>query len=144
MNTTSVPAAIQGMCDQYQSAVYAKDVVALMALYDPDVILFDAWDAWRHDGAAAWRTMVEAWFASLGQERVRVAFTDLFATEVPGMATVSAMVGYARVTASGEVLRALQNRMTWVLAERAGAWRIIHEHTSLPVAFDGKHGIPAP
>lgn len=132
------------MCEQYQAAVHRKDVAAFMALYDPGIVLYDAWDSWQHVGAAAWRRMVEAWFGSLGEDQVRVAFSDPVATEAPGLATLFAIVSYARVTAAGDTLRALRNRLTWVLAERDGQWRILHEHTSLPVTFEGKQAILAP
>ena len=30
----------------------------------------------------------------------------------------------------------MQNRLTWVLKQKDGAWKIVHEHTSAPVDFE--------
>ena len=38
----------------YASAVAAKDRATLMQLYDPNVRVFDAWECWSYEGAAAW------------------------------------------------------------------------------------------
>ena len=60
------------------------------------------------------------------------------ATDVD-LATVSAFVTFAGLSPDGEELRSMQNRITWVLVSGEEGWRIIHEHTSAPAAFeDGK------
>ena len=56
----------------YEAAVFARDVDAFMRLYHPAVRVFDAWGVWLYEGAPAWRIAVEGWFASLGNERVKV------------------------------------------------------------------------
>jgi ketosteroid isomerase-like protein len=30
----------------------------------------------------------------------------------------------------------MQNRFTWVLRRDGDAWRVVHEHTSVPVSLD--------
>jgi ketosteroid isomerase-like protein len=32
----------------------------------------------------------------------------------------------------------MRNRLTWVLRERDGAWKVVHEHTSVPLDFETK------
>ncbi|MBP6777925.1 MAG: nuclear transport factor 2 family protein [Piscinibacter sp.] len=125
----------------YESAVFAKDADALMRLYDPDVRVFDAWGVWSHEGADAWRRTVEGWFQSLGAERVKVRFDDVRTTTGNGMASVSAIVTYAGQSAAGEPLRAMQNRITWVLRTSGHVPRIVHEHTSAPIGFDDSKAI---
>jgi len=123
----------------YEAAVLAKDAEAFMRLYHPAARVFDAWGVWLYADAAAWRTAVEGWFASLGSERVKVSFSDVQTLGEPALATVSAIVGYAAESAQGEPLRSLQNRITWVLRETGHVLRIVHEHTSAPIGFeDGK------
>ncbi len=110
-----------------------------MRLYDPAVRVFDAWGVWSYEGASAWQRAVEGWFTSLGTERVKVTFDDVSALVVPNFATVSAIVTYAGVSAQGEPLRTMQNRLTWALKTSGHVLRIIHEHTSAPAGFeDGK------
>ena len=49
------------------------------------------------------------------------------------VAVVHAFVTYTGVSAEGEELRAIHNHLTWAIKQHAGAWKIVHEHTSAPV-----------
>jgi ketosteroid isomerase-like protein len=60
---------------------------------------------------------------------------------VDDLATLSARVCYAALAASGDELRAMQNRLTWVLKPDGGSWKIIHEHTSVPIGFSDLKGL---
>jgi ketosteroid isomerase-like protein len=125
--------------DTYKTAVLAKNAETFMHLYDPDVRVFDTWGAWSYEGAAAWRVAIEGWFASLGSETVRVTFQDVKIAGEKGFASMNAIVTYAAVSAQGQDLRAMQNRISWVLQASGHVLRVIHEHTSAPVGFeDGK------
>ena len=127
--------------ESYESAVYAKDVDAFMRLYDPGVRVFDAWGVWSYEGAQAWQRAVEGWFTSLGTERVKVTFEQVRASGGRELATMSAIVTYAGISAEGERIRAMQNRVTWVLRTAAHSLRIVHEHTSAPIGFDDSKAI---
>lgn len=127
---------VQHVLDAYKAAVFAKDVGAFVALYDQDVCVFDMWDTWAYDGAAAWREMVAGWFGSLGSERVEVDFDDVQTTLTQDVAIAHAFVTYKGLSAEGEELRALQNRLTVVLRPKDGVWKIIHEHSSAPADFE--------
>ncbi|HEX6019391.1 MAG TPA: nuclear transport factor 2 family protein [Burkholderiaceae bacterium] len=132
---------IAQILESYKAAVNARDVQALMRLYDPNVRVFDTWGVWSYEGIAAWQTAVEGWFTSLGTERVKVTFDDVSATVVRDAAIVSAIVTYEGVSAQGEPLRTMQNRITWGLRTSGHVLRIIHEHTSAPVGFDDMKAI---
>jgi len=127
--------------DTYKSAVLAKNAETLMHLYDADVTVFDTWGVWSYQGAAAWRVAIEGWFASLGTGSVRVSFDDVKIIGNPGFASVSAIVTYAGVSAQGEALEAMQNRISWVLKTSGHVLRIVHEHTSAPVGFEDSKAI---
>lgn len=133
--------SITRVLESYKAAVYAKDVAAFMRLYDPSVRVFDTWGVWSYEGADAWQRAVEGWFTSLGTEKVKVTFDDVASSAVPGFAIVSAMVTYAGVSAQGEPLRAMQNRLSWALKTSGHVLRVIHEHTSAPVGFDDAKAI---
>jgi len=133
--------SITHVIETYQVAVFNKDADAFMRLYDRAVRVFDAWGVWSYEGATAWRGMVEEWFASLGTEVVKVSMDDVQTTGSQELAMVSAIVTYAGVSAEGENLRAMQNRLTWVLKPEGSAWKIVHEHTSAPVGFNDAKAI---
>jgi ketosteroid isomerase-like protein len=127
--------------DRYAAAVFAKDAAALIQLYDPEVRIFDAWGHWSCEGAEAWQRAVEGWFTSLGSERVKVGFEDVKTTTGRDLSSLSAIVSYAGVSAQGETLRSMHNRLTWVLRTSGHVLRIVHEHTSAPIGFDDMKAI---
>jgi ketosteroid isomerase-like protein len=110
-------------------------------LYDPKVKVFDTWGIWSYDGSASWELAAEAWFASLGTEKVKVAFDDVQTSGSSEFAMVNAIVTYAGLSDQGVQLRAMQNRLTWVLKTSGHVLRIVHEHTSAPVGFDDMKAI---
>jgi uncharacterized protein (TIGR02246 family) len=127
--------------ERYAAAVLAKDVGAFIALYSPDVRVFDAWGCWSYEGAAAWREAARQWFASLANESVAVSAQEVRVTGGQDAALLSAIVTYASISPAGERLRAMQNRLSWGLARHGDSWRIVHEHTSAPIGFDDMKGI---
>lgn len=141
--STDLDKDVARVLDAYESAVFARDADALMHLYDPGVRVFDAWGVWSYEGADAWRRAVEGWFMSLGAERVKVRFDDVRTVAGRDVTSVSAIVTYAGVSATGEPLRAMQNRITWVLRTVAHVPRIVHEHTSAPIGFEDSKAILA-
>ena len=124
---------VESLLDAYRDAVDAKDVDAFVAIFADDVRVFDMWGTWSHDGIDAWREMAEGWFGSLGDERVRVDFDDVQTTVGEDAAVLSAFVTFAGLSADGQELRSMNNRLTWGLRKVDGTWKVVHEHTSAPV-----------
>lgn len=127
--------------DTYKSSVLAKNAETFMHLYDPEVRVFDTWGTWSYEGAAAWRVAIEGWFSSLGSESVRVTFEDVKIMGEQGLASMSAIVTYAGISAQGQELRKMQNRISWVLKTSGHVLRVVHEHTSAPVGFEDAKAI---
>jgi ketosteroid isomerase-like protein len=123
---------IESLLETYKAAVFQKDVDAFVSVFDEGVRIFDMWE-WVYDGAAPWREMVKTWFGSLGQERVLVGFDEVRIEADRDMAAVSAYARFAAIDENGEELRYLQNRLSWVVQNKGGVWKVIHEHTSGPV-----------
>jgi uncharacterized protein (TIGR02246 family) len=134
MNKLEKP--ILQVLDSYKAAVTTKDVDMFVALYDIDVCVFDMWGEWSYNGNEAWRRMVIDWFSSLGTERVIVDFNGVQTILGNDIAIVHAFVVYKGVSADGDELRTMQNRLTWALKHKNGVWKIVHEHTSAPVNFE--------
>ena len=127
---------ILAVLDAYKAAVFAKNVDAFVGLYDQDVQVFDLWGEWLYDGVDAWRGMVSGWFGSLGDEQVVVEMQTIHTTVTQDMALAHAFISYSGVSAQGERLRTMQNRITMVLRRSGDAWKIVHEHSSAPVDFE--------
>ncbi len=96
---------------------------------------------WSYEDAAARRKTIEDWFGSLGTETVKVSFHDVQVTAGPELAVISATGTYAAFSADGKELRSMQNRFTWALKREGSAWKIVHEHTSVPIGFSDLKGI---
>jgi ketosteroid isomerase-like protein len=138
---SEIEASVARVIEGYKAAVAARDIDALMRLYDPAVRVFDAWGVWSYEGAPAWQIAVEGWFASHPTDRFKVAFEDVRAVSTPVFAFVSAIVDYAVVSAQGAPIKSMQNRLTWVLRTSGHVLRIVHEHTSAPVGFEDQKAI---
>ena len=132
---------VQRVLETYKSAVLAKNAETFMHLYAPDVRVFDMWGTWSYDGATAWRVAVEGWFSSLSSETCKVTFNDVQIFSDSGLAAMSAIVTYAGISAEGQELRSMQNRISWVLRISGHVLRVAHEHTSAPVGFDDTKAI---
>jgi uncharacterized protein (TIGR02246 family) len=131
MNEVEQP--IQQLFAAYKATVFAKDVDAFVALYHEDVCVFDLWGRWSYTGIAAWRTMVGEWFSSLGSERVAVEVENVQTRVTNHLAVAHAFISYTGVSAEGQALRTMHNRLTWALTPHGSAWKIVHEHSSAPV-----------
>jgi uncharacterized protein (TIGR02246 family) len=134
MNDTDV--AIHHIFTRYQTAVLAKDVHALASLYADDVRIFDMWGQWAYVGSNSWRGLIVAWFDSLGDDLCAVHFDDIRVNHGGELAAAHAFVKYQAQTASGEVIRSLHERLSWVLQATATGWSIVHQHTSAPLDFE--------
>jgi len=130
---------MEEMLEAYATAVRAKDVDAFLGLYADDVRNFDLWSVWSYDGKDALRGMVSEWFGSLGDDLVAVEFDEVRTQAGDDVGAVSAFLTYRGLSAEGEELRSMNNRLTWVLRKDAdGRWKIVHEHTSAPAGEGGK------
>lgn len=80
--------------------------------------------------------MVADWFGSLGSEQVIVELNNAQVITEHSIAIAHAFVTFKGISADGETLRAMQNRFTWLLKNREGVWKILHEHSSAPIDFE--------
>jgi uncharacterized protein (TIGR02246 family) len=123
---------IEAVAQRYVDAVRDKDEQGFLSLYDEQVTVFDLWDQWSYVGRDAWAASVAAWFGSLGDEQVQVAFRPVSCVVEGRSAAWSAIVSYSGLSAAGEVLRSMENRISWFLRRSDTGWIIVHEHTSAP------------
>lgn len=136
----NIETQITSVCISYQSAVYEKNAGAFLGLYHPEARVFDTWETWSYEGLNNRKGVIEDWFSSLKEERVRVIFDRIQTVIDDELATLSARVVYIALSPAGAELRSMQNRLTWVLKRQEGAWKIIHEHTSVPIGGNDLKG----
>lgn len=127
---------VKAVLDAYAAAVCARNVDAFVELYDADVHIFDAWGQWELRGAGAWREMVTDWFGAHEDERDVVEINEVEIVAAEDVAWTHATITFAWESAAGERLRTMTNRATMCLAKEDGAWKIVHEHTSLPIDME--------
>ena len=104
---------MEELLEAYAAAVRRKDVDAFVGLYADDVRTFDLWSVWSYDGKDALRAMVAEWFGSLAEDEVvAVEFDEVRTQPGGGVAGVSAFTTFRALSAAGEELRSLNNRLT--------------------------------
>jgi len=105
------------------------------------VHVYDSWGQWEYTGIDAWREMATEWFTSLGDESVEAEFTDVHSAVGDDVAFGHGAVTFAAISAEGERQHAITNRLTVSLEKKDGLWKIVHEHTSLPIDMESGKGI---
>ncbi|HHT20053.1 MAG TPA: nuclear transport factor 2 family protein [Tissierellia bacterium] len=121
---------LQPLLDQYRQLVLAKDIEGFLALYDRDVKVFDAFDAWRYDGNHQWRVVPTDWFTDLKEHVVDVTFRDV---TVIGRYHLFVVYGLIEYHHGADPNKHLTNRFSWIVKRDGNDFRIVHEHTSLPI-----------
>lgn len=127
---TTDKAQIQNVIDQWRDAFLARDTDAVMALYLPDAMVFDAIPPHRISGVDMYRKTWEAcmpYFSApftLEWRKVEI--------EVSGdLATSHSEYRILGLEEQTEMTRAWL-RNTTIYRRVAGGWKIMHEHTSVP------------
>ena len=122
--------------DDWVTAIRARDLDGVMALYAPDVVSFDVnpplWYAGPERKRRAWQAFFEAFAGPIAYE-VR----DLSIAARDGLACVHSLNYVTGVRADG---RAAVLWVRWTACfQRIGAvWTIVHDHVSVPAEHE--HG----
>lgn len=122
----------------YAAAVLDRDLPRFVDLYAEDMQVFDSWNRWEYVGREDWAGMISAWFEGIRDVRVRVMPKDVKTWTDAHVAGGSATLEFAALDADGQPLRATENRLTVLLRNEGGTWRVVHQHTSVPVDFQSK------
>jgi PhnB protein len=128
-------AQIGALIDDWARAMRAKDVDGLMAHYAPDSVTFDLAPPLISTGADA--KGLQAWFSTwpspLGYE-----IRDLNITAGDDVAFCHSLNRLSGTKAEGEKVD-VWFRQTLCLRRIGGAWRIAHQHESVPFYMDGSY-----
>lgn len=117
----------------YAKAAWEKDSNTMIKLYDDDVLIFDMWAKAYQAGLSQWRSVIESWLGTLGEERVRVTFERTSVHDGSTIGFASALITYQAVAVDQTILRSMQNRITLGFAKKKDGWKVIHQHTSAPL-----------
>lgn len=129
---------MQSIIDRYAQAVYDKNLLDFLALYSEQAYIYDTWDHWSYASRDAWAENIDYWFKGLGDELVKVDYEVQFSEEGENFGVVVADMTFRAMDKDLQPLRQITNRFSFVLKKIDGEWKIIHEHSSLPVGMDGK------
>lgn len=128
----TVQSTIQSVFDRYVAAVHASDADALLSLYADDVHVFDMMEPFERHGKESGREMLAAWLGN-ADEKQECEIQDMSVMEEGDLAVARASVRYGVTMADG-TRHSMWNRATWTLRRINGDWKIVLEHTSVPLS----------
>ena len=133
--------AVDKLKQRYIAAVADRNASALIQIYDPKARIFDAWGVWEYNGTSAWQIAIEGWFSSNPTDKLQVSFSECTVVGTLDLATMTAILTNAGISAEGKETHSMQNRITWILRTVGHNLRIVHEHTSAPIGFEDMKAI---
>jgi len=95
------------------------------------------WDNGYCSDPLEWAKIIEDWFGSLGDEKVKVEFEMIKIQQSENVGFASALIRFQAISAEGAVLRSMKNRITLGFAKSGDEWKVIHQHTSAPINSNG-------
>ena len=116
---------------RFADAVRAKNLDGIIRGYAPGVRVFDVSPPRQYDGLDAYRADWSA-FLSGAAGPLTFTLTDLN-IETGGNLAYSTSIQSWTWTDPKNLAHSLTARVTDVFRKRDGAWRIVHEHVSVPV-----------
>lgn len=131
--TSSDEAQIRACIENWAAATRAKDADRLVRDYDPEVLVFDMLPPLRYKGVARYREINEGWFQNWDSAiDCQIQVEQL---EVSGdlalalcLTTIGGQRGGDRVD--------MRMRVTVGFKRISGAWKVIHEHVSVPIDME--------
>ena len=130
----SAEAEIRGMVQAWVKAAHDKDVDAIMAMYAPEIVTFDLAPPLlnRRDDI---RRSLKEWFANF-QGPVSFEIRDLHVT-VGGNAAFTRSLNHLTGERTGGERTDVWVRATICFQRIESAWKVVHEHISVPFYMDG-------
>ncbi len=132
-------ALIRQQVADWAKALSAKDIEGAMSLYAPDIVSFDIVPPLRYAGAdkkrRAWQEAFAAYAGPIAYE-VR----DLSVITHGELAIVHSLNHVSGRLVSGQ-LSDLWLRWTAAFRRIDGAWRVVHDHASVPTNLENGHAV---
>ncbi len=128
---TTDEAAIRALVDGFVKAIRAKDLHGVMSAFAPEVISFDFGPPLQHGGGdefmKRWRELFDSYRDAIDYE-----IRDLSIAADDDLAFSHSLNRISGTTKNGQKS---DRWLRWTAGYRKtnGAWRIVHEHVSVPV-----------
>jgi uncharacterized protein (TIGR02246 family) len=121
---------IRALIDRWAGAVRQQNIAGIRADHDSQILLFDLPGPLFSEGLDAY---IETWnkFFNWAEKPIAFAFHNVEITAGTDVAFATAIGHCAGVDSNG-LREELEFRLTMGFRKREGAWRIVHEHHSLP------------
>jgi len=127
--------AIRDLEQKFAEAFKAKDIDAILALYDPNVLVFDVVPPRQFLGTAAYRKDWEGFFSAIDGP-VRFDINHLTVTADGNLAYGTSIQDVSGTDKTGQNFH-MAVRVTDVYRKsNNGEWLIVHEHVSVPVNLE--------
>lgn len=143
MTTTTLAkdeAQIRERLDEWARALHAKDLDALMRLYEPDTVAFDLMVPAQVQGRDRYRENFESWFAALPAP-IDYEVHDLRITAGEDVAFCHSLSHVRGTRPNGEKAD-YWVRVTVGFRKSNGQWMMIHDHVSMPLDMQTMKAVP--
>jgi ketosteroid isomerase-like protein len=127
--------AILQIAQKFADAFAAKDVDAIMALYDPNVLVFDVVPPRQYVGAAAYRKDWEVLFGSM-EGNPKFSIDDLSISTDGNMGYSTSIQHLSGTDKTGQPFNMAVRVSDVYRKGNSGEWLIVHEHVSVPVDIE--------
>lgn len=128
---------VRAMLDSWARALRTKDAAAVTAHYVPDIVTFDLDPPLQHNGAEALRKGLDDWFKSW---RGNIGY-EMTGLDIATSGDLAVSRSLNRL--SGERTDGTKSdvwfRVTVACRKIGGAWKMFHEHASVPFYMDGSY-----
>lgn len=129
-------AQIRTLIDEWRTALCTRNLDRLMTHYAPDVLFFDAVPPYQHKGAAAYRKTWENMLPFL-PPKFESEIRDISIQVSGDLAVMHCLNRLVNVETKQDATCGWV-RVTVAYERRGGAWKVVHEHVSVP--FDPQSG----
>ncbi len=113
------------------AAIAAKDADTLVAQFAQDVVLFDALGPLRSQGVDAEKARLDSWFGAY-EGGIDLKIEELKVSTVDGLGFAH-YVFHVQGTMTDGTEVSMWVRSTVCLRETGEGWKIVHEHSSVPL-----------
>ena len=128
-------AKLRSLVERWAGRLRAKDVEGVLSHYAPEIVSFDLAPPLHSSGVQALRESLEAWFPTF-RGPVGYEIRDLVVTASADLAFCRSLNRISGSRTDGTETE-VWIRMTLCCRRSEGAWKIVHEHASVPFAMDG-------
>ncbi|MEA2808276.1 MAG: hypothetical protein QOG78_3981 [Rhodospirillaceae bacterium] len=135
---TEVETEIRAIMKARVEAVHAKDAARLVAHHAPDVVAYDLLEPLQYKGVSSLRERAQQWFDGYDGP-MTCEISDLTVVPSYDVAFCYGLHHVAGTTKTGQKID-MWWRATQGFRRIDGDWRIVHEHSSVPVDMKSGKG----